>query len=133
MAIEIVMPKIGLNMEEGLIVEWIKKVGDPIKRGDVLFILETDKVTVESEAQQDGSLVKILVPEGKRVSVRTPVALMALDGETYVENPEGSSQAGPSPAPQIQQLPEIQQSSRNLAPDPVNGQEYIASPKAKKN
>ncbi|MGB5845923.1 MAG: biotin/lipoyl-containing protein, partial [Anaerolineales bacterium] len=66
MTIEIVMPKIGLNMEEGMIVEWVKKEGDNVKPGDVLFVLETDKVTVDSEAQQEGVLAKILVKEGER-------------------------------------------------------------------
>lgn len=64
--IEIVMPKIGLNMEEGTIVDWIKKEGDEVKRGDVLFILETEKITAESESPYDGKLVKILIQEGKR-------------------------------------------------------------------
>lgn len=83
MATEVVMPKIGLNMEEGMIVEWVKKEGDSVKRGDVLFILETDKVTVESEAQLDGVLVKILVKKGERVPVKTPVALITSEGEIY--------------------------------------------------
>jgi pyruvate dehydrogenase E2 component (dihydrolipoamide acetyltransferase) len=85
MTIEIVMPKIGLNMEEGMIVDWVKKEGDTVKRGDVLFILETDKVTVESEAQQDGTLVKILVKKGERVPVKTPVALMTAEEEPYTD------------------------------------------------
>jgi pyruvate dehydrogenase E2 component (dihydrolipoamide acetyltransferase) len=85
MTIEIVMPKIGLNMEEGMIVEWVKKEGDNIKPGDVLFVLETDKVTVESEAQQEGVLAKIFVQEGERVPVKTPVALMVSEGEIYAD------------------------------------------------
>lgn len=85
MTIEIVMPKIGLNMEEGMIVEWVKKEGDNVKPGDVLFVLETDKVTVDSEAQQEGVLAKILVKEGERVPVKTIVALMVSEGETYAD------------------------------------------------
>lgn len=82
MSIEIVMPKIGLNMEEGMIVEWVKKEGDYVNRGDVLFVLETDKVTVDSESQHEGLLAKILVPEGEPVPVKTPVALMTSEGES---------------------------------------------------
>ncbi|MBN1266480.1 MAG: 2-oxo acid dehydrogenase subunit E2 [Anaerolineales bacterium] len=82
---QVVMPKIGLNMQEGTIVEWVKKEGDPIKCGDILFVVETDKVTVDSESQQDGVLAKILVAEGQRVPVKTPVAILVDASETYEE------------------------------------------------
>jgi len=61
MPVEIVMPKLGLTMTEGLIVEWRKKEGDPVKKGDILFVLETEKVTYEVEAPEDGTLGKLLV------------------------------------------------------------------------
>jgi pyruvate/2-oxoglutarate dehydrogenase complex dihydrolipoamide acyltransferase (E2) component len=51
MPVDVVMPKLGLNMTEGLLLEWLKKEGDPVQRGEALFIVETDKVTTESEAQ----------------------------------------------------------------------------------
>jgi pyruvate dehydrogenase E2 component (dihydrolipoyllysine-residue acetyltransferase) len=73
------MPKLGLNMTEGLLVEWLKKEGDPVQRGDVLFIVETDKVTSEAEAQVSGTLARIVVPAGETVPVRTVVALIAID------------------------------------------------------
>ena len=47
---DVVMPKLGLNMTEGLLVEWLKKEGDPVKKGDLLFSVETDKITTEAEA-----------------------------------------------------------------------------------
>ena len=125
MTIDIVMPKIGLNMEEGVIVEWMKKEGDEIKHGDVLFILETDKVTVESEAQQAGTLVKILVQEGERVPVRTPVALMVGKGETYVEAHESTTQISSHSSP------EERRASTVVAPTQGDGRKYFASPKAK--
>ncbi len=81
MTTEVVMPKLGLNMSEGLLVEWLKKEGDPVKRGEPLFIVETDKVTTESTAQVDGRLAKILVEAGQTVPVRTVVALLAAEGE----------------------------------------------------
>jgi len=52
MPVEIVMPKLGLTMTEGLIVEWRKKEGDPVTKGDILFVLETEKVTYEVEAPE---------------------------------------------------------------------------------
>jgi pyruvate/2-oxoglutarate dehydrogenase complex dihydrolipoamide acyltransferase (E2) component len=56
MPIEVVMPKLGLNMSEGRLLEWLRKEGDSIQRGDPLFVVETDKVTTESEAQVSGIL-----------------------------------------------------------------------------
>jgi pyruvate dehydrogenase E2 component (dihydrolipoamide acetyltransferase) len=78
---EIVMPKLGLTMTEGLIVEWKKKEGDPIKKGDVLFILETEKVTYEVESPEDGILGKIHVESGETVAVGVPVAHLLKPGE----------------------------------------------------
>lgn len=70
---EIVMPKIGLTMTEGKIVEWRKSVGEPVRKDEVLFVFETEKVTFEVEAQQDGALIEItadvddVVPVGAKV------------------------------------------------------------------
>jgi len=76
MAADILMPKLSLTMSEGTIVEWKKNVGDPIHKGDTLFILETDKVTLGVEAFEDGVLTKILIPEGEMVPIETVVAHM---------------------------------------------------------
>jgi len=81
MPLEIVMPKLGLTMTEGLIVEWKVKEGDLVKKGDILFILETEKVTHEVEAAQDGVLAKIIVAENETVPVGTVVAYLGLAGE----------------------------------------------------
>jgi pyruvate dehydrogenase E2 component (dihydrolipoamide acetyltransferase) len=82
MPVEIVMPKLGLTMTEGLIVEWRKKEGDPVKKGDILFVLETEKVTYEVEAPEDGSLGKILVKEQETVPVGAIVAYVLKPGES---------------------------------------------------
>ena len=81
MPTEVVMPKLGLNMSEGRLLEWLRKEGDLIQRGDPLFVVETDKVTTESEAQVSGVLSKILVPAGDTVPVRTIVAHILAEGE----------------------------------------------------
>ena len=78
---EIVMPKLGLTMTEGLIVEWKKKEGDPVKKGDILFVLETEKVTYEVESPEDGILGKIHVESGETVPVGVPVAHLLKPGE----------------------------------------------------
>ncbi len=91
MPVDIVMPKLGLTMTEGLIVEWRKKEGDPVKKGDILFILETEKVTYEVEAPEDGTLGKILVPAQQAVPVGAVVGLLLKPGESVAA-------AGPAPA-----------------------------------
>jgi len=81
MPAEIVMPKLGLTMTEGLIVEWKKAEGDQIKKGDILFVLETEKVTYEVESPEDGILGKIHVQAGETVPVGVPVAHILKPGE----------------------------------------------------
>lgn len=104
MPVEIVMPKLGLTMTEGLIVEWRKKEGDPVKKGDILFVLETEKVTYEVEAPEDGALGKILVKEQETVPVGAVVATLLKPGESAVEvtaapaSAPGAEAASPAPA-----------------------------------
>lgn len=74
---EIVMPKFGLTMTEGQIVAWRRKPGEPFRKGDILFEVETEKVTNEVEAADDGVLTDILVPEGATVPVGTVIARLA--------------------------------------------------------
>ncbi len=69
-------------MEEGKLAKWLKKVGDPVKSGDVLAEIETDKATMEVEAVDEGVLAKILIDEGTEgVAVNTPIAIIADEGE----------------------------------------------------
>jgi pyruvate dehydrogenase E2 component (dihydrolipoamide acetyltransferase) len=82
MPVEIVMPKLGLTMTEGLIVEWRKKEWDPVTKGDILFVLETEKVTYEVEAPEDGTIGKILVKEQETVPVGAIVAYLLKPGES---------------------------------------------------
>ena len=82
MPIEILMPAVAPSMTEGNIVRWAKKEGDPVRKGEVLLELETDKAVVEVEAQHDGVLGRILVAEGTNgVKVDTLIALLAGQGE----------------------------------------------------
>ena len=68
------MPKLGLTMTEGTLLEWQVTVGQRFRRGDVLFVVETDKTANEIEAQTDGVLDDILVSAGETVPVGTPLA-----------------------------------------------------------
>lgn len=81
MAINIVMPKLGLTMSEGTITKWHKNVGDMVKKGDPLFEVETDKITNTIEAKEEGILAKILVGNGGTAPVTSPIAILAAEGE----------------------------------------------------
>lgn len=76
MVTEVILPKLGQTMEEGTVVEWLKQEGEPVQRGELLFMVETDKATLEVEATARGFLRKILVPVGETVPVLTVVALI---------------------------------------------------------
>jgi pyruvate dehydrogenase E1 component beta subunit len=82
MATNILMPALSPTMEQGRLAKWLKKEGDAVRSGDVLAEIETDKATMEVEAIDDGTLAKILVPDGTdNVAVNTPIALIAGEGE----------------------------------------------------
>src|SRR4051794_39123901 len=76
MSSAIVMPKVGLTMIEGKIVEWKKGVGERVEQGETVFVFETEKVSFEVEAPQSGYLAKIIISEGETVPVGTEVALL---------------------------------------------------------
>src|SRR3974390_221811 len=82
MPIEVLMPALSPTMEKGNLAKWIKHEGDKVKSGDVIAEIETDKATMEVEAVDEGTLGKILVPEGTEdVAVNTPIAVILADGE----------------------------------------------------
>src|SRR6202171_3295625 len=82
MATNILMPALSPTMEQGRLAKWLKKEGETGGSGDVLAEIETDKATMEVEAIDDGTLAKILVPDGTdNVAVNTPIAVIAADGE----------------------------------------------------
>ncbi|MBW1713264.1 MAG: biotin/lipoyl-binding protein, partial [Deltaproteobacteria bacterium] len=81
MAVEVVLPMLGITVEKGQVAEWLKKEGDPVKKGEIIFIVEADKVTTEVESPADGILAKILVPEKVEVPVLTVLALITAPGE----------------------------------------------------
>jgi pyruvate dehydrogenase E2 component (dihydrolipoamide acetyltransferase) len=76
MSAAILMPKVGLTMTEGKIVEWKKGIGERVEKGETVFVFETEKVSFDVEATQSGFLTKIIVDEGETVAVGTEVALL---------------------------------------------------------
>lgn len=126
MPLNIVMPKLGLTMTEGLIVEWKKKEGDPVQKGEVLFVLETEKVTYEVESPEDGVLGRILIHENEATLVGNLVAYLLRPGERA----DGPEAIVPGALPAAGKVPTTRSSA---AERPVTDKVRIkASPLAKK-
>ena len=103
MPINILMPALSPTMEKGNLAKWLKKEGDKVKSGDVIAEIETDKATMEVEAVDEGTIAKILVPEGTQdVPVNDIIAVMAGDGEDVKAAGAG---AGAAPAPKAAEAP----------------------------
>jgi pyruvate dehydrogenase E1 component beta subunit len=86
MPIQVLMPALSPTMEKGNLAKWLKKEGETIKSGDVIAEIETDKATMEVEATDEGTLGRILIPEGTTdVAVNTPIATILADGETAAD------------------------------------------------
>lgn len=98
MAQAVIFPKLGQTMEEGAIVKWLKKVGDPVAKGDILFEIETDKANLEVESFFEGVLLKIYVKEGITVPCNTVVGYVGTTGEK-VPDTAPKSEITPAPAP----------------------------------
>lgn len=94
MAIPIIMPKFGQMTEQSSIVEWRKREGDAVAKGDILFTVETDKSVMDVESFEEGTLLKIVVAPGMNVPVQSIVAFLGQPGEAI---PEGMASA-PAPA-----------------------------------
>ena len=82
MALEVIMPKAGVDMTEGQIVQWNKKVGEFVKEGEILLEIMTDKVSMELEAEEDGYLIAILKGDGETVPVTEVIGYLGEEGET---------------------------------------------------
>ncbi|MCK9994357.1 MAG: pyruvate dehydrogenase E2 component (dihydrolipoamide acetyltransferase) [Alphaproteobacteria bacterium] len=116
------MPSLGADMETGTLVEWLKKPGDAISRGDIVAVVETEKGAIEIEIFVAGVLDKWLAQEGEMVPVGMPLALIATEGEA----PEASSKPipippppqQPTPAPATQLPAEAQKPAPPVAPPP---------------
>src|SRR5438874_11879310 len=78
---EIIMPKMGDAMTEGKVVRWYKKAGEPVKKGDPVLEIETDKVNLDLEAEQDGTIGQVEVQEGQMVPVGGRLATILGAGE----------------------------------------------------
>jgi len=121
MPINILMPALSPTMEKGNLAKWLKKEGDQVKSGDVIAEIETDKATMEVEAVDEGTIAKILVPEGTQdVPVNDVIAVLAGDGED-VKSAGASAGAKPSagPAPAKAEAPSAPKPASPAAASPA--------------
>ena len=120
MAINILMPALSPTMTEGNLAKWHKKEGDRIEPGDVLAEIETDKATMEVEAIDEGTLGKIMVPDGTEgVKVNEIIGVILADGE---QAPAEASEAPAAPAPAVKE------EAPAAAPEPVKAEPTKAEP-----
>ena len=98
MALEVIMPKAGVDMTEGQIVQWNKKVGEFVKEGEILLEIMTDKVSMELEAEEDGYLIAILKGDGETVPVTEVIGYLGEEGENIPTAGGSASAEAPAPA-----------------------------------
>ncbi|MCL6668005.1 biotin/lipoyl-containing protein, partial [Streptomyces panaciradicis] len=117
---EFTMPSLGADMDEGLLVEWLVSPGDPVTKGDVVAVVETDKAAIEVECFESGTVGSLLVEPGARVPVGTPLAV--IESGTA----RGARKAAPAPAapvataaPVVETSPEVAEPARPAATAPA--------------
>jgi pyruvate dehydrogenase E2 component (dihydrolipoamide acetyltransferase) len=116
MPTNILMPALSPTMEKGNLARWLKKEGDKIKSGDVIAEIETDKATMEYEAIDDGTLAKIVVPEGTQdVAVNAVIAVLAAEGED-VKAAANATKSAPAAAPKSPETTKAQPGPARPAP-----------------
>jgi pyruvate dehydrogenase E2 component (dihydrolipoamide acetyltransferase) len=118
MPINILMPALSPTMEKGNLAKWLKKEGDKVKSGDVIAEIETDKATMEVEAVDEGTLAKIVVPEGTQdVPVNDVIAVLAGDGEDVKAAGASAGGAKPAAAPVKAEAPK-EEAKKDQTPAP---------------
>ena len=127
MAIELKMPALSPTMEEGTLAKWLVKEGDEVKSGDILAEIETDKATMEFEAVDEGTVEKILVPDGTdEVKVGTVIALISGEGEAAAPAPKTAEEPAEAPPPAAAPKPEkAAPASLAVEPDVPAGTEMV--------
>ena len=123
MAENILMPQAGQDLEFGSVVEWKKQEGDPVAKGEVVCVIESEKVTLEIESPSEGVLLKIIVPAGQDAKVLTPIGVVGQAGEQVAPN------AAPSDA---EEPDEEEPKTAEAAPKATPSGKVKASGKAKK-
>ncbi|WP_170770546.1 pyruvate dehydrogenase complex dihydrolipoamide acetyltransferase [Ruegeria lacuscaerulensis] len=138
MPTEILMPALSPTMEEGTLAKWLVKEGDTVSSGDLLAEIETDKATMEFEAVDEGTIGKILIPEGSEgVKVNTAIAILLEDGESADDisaTPAATPAAAPAVAAGNEAAPAASEAPApaSAAPVKADGGRIFASPLARR-
>src|SRR5438128_6645319 len=133
MATQVLMPALSPTMEKGNLAKWIKKGGDSVKAGDVIAEIETDKATMEVEAVEEGTLGRILVPEGTAdVAVNTPIAMILAEGEdaSALKNGGAPAAAQKAAAPPAEARPKTEPQTARAPAAPAPSPPAAATPQA---
>ena len=135
MAKKIIMPKQGLQMEAGIITQWLHAEGDEIREGEPLFEMETDKLTITIDASASGTLLKILCEEGEDVPVATTIAIVGEPGEDISallaggdDSPAEAPAEAPVPAAEAAPAPKSEPAAETPIP---GGGRLFATPRAR--
>ncbi len=129
MAVTITMPKLGLTMNSGSVQEWKKQIGDPVKKGEILYVVTTDKLTVDVESPADGVLLAITIKPGEEVPVGEAIGVIGEPGEKVDIPTPAAAEAAPIPASATTAVPAA--AGLPAAPIARSGR-APSSPKAKK-
>ncbi|HXW40626.1 MAG TPA: biotin/lipoyl-containing protein, partial [Xanthobacteraceae bacterium] len=132
MPINILMPALSPTMEKGNLAKWLKKEGDAVKTGDVIAEIETDKATMEYEAVDDGTLAKIVVPEGTHdVPVNQLIAVLAAEGEDVKAAAAAAGKGAPAKAAAPQAAPQPAPAAPPSPPQAGGGEKQAPTPSPK--
>ena len=134
MVFQVVFPRLGVSIDEGELIEWHKREGDSVTPGEKLFLVETQKASLEVESNVAGKLLKILCPVGTTVKVGQVVAIVVAPGEVVSEDEVGKLATGPTTIPEVPQAPQIPSPSiqGRSQPGPDAGPLVRASPSARR-
>jgi pyruvate dehydrogenase E2 component (dihydrolipoamide acetyltransferase) len=136
MAVKIIMPKQGLQMTEGTIIEWKKQVGDKVKEGETLLEIETDKLNIDIDAPATGTILALTRKEGETVPITETIGIIGDEGEdiaqllaeTGTAAPEQSAPSAPVPGESAKEEPGTSAAPPARAP----GERLLISPRARK-
>ena len=132
--VDVIMPALGMAQDTGKLVQWLKVLGDPVAKGDVLFEVETDKSVMEVEAQADGFLTQVSAVDGDDVPVGHVIAMISATADDAVaapKSPSDSPAAEAAPALKAQPAPEPA-APVAAASEAATGGRILASPKARR-
>jgi len=132
MAGSIIMPKTGMAMEEGTILQWLKKEGDPVEKGEPIVEVETDKTTMEVESDFEGTVLKILRDEGEVVPVTQVIAWVGKPGEAVPEAEPAAAPQAAAPQASAEQAPAEETAAAVLSTAPAAEGRIKATPAAKR-